>query len=84
MIRRPLDIDENTLPNDWDRSQVQPQEVRLVQNGRVLTVCPVKPHQRLHLSAAPGWLRADLIGTYHGTAGQHLAFTNPLFIRQRG
>ncbi len=79
-----LDVDETTLPNDWDRSQVQMQELRLVQNGRVLAVCPVKAHQRLHLSAAPGWLRADLIGTYYGRTGQHLAFTNPLFIRARG
>lgn len=79
-----LDVDETTLPNDWDRSQVQMQELRLVQNGRVLAVCPVEAHQRLHLSAAPGWLRADLIGTYYGRTGQHLAFTNPLFISTRG
>ena len=79
-----LTIDPDTLPNDWDRSQVQTQELRLVQNGRILAVCPVQPHQRLHLTAAPGWLRADLIGTYYGRAGQHLAFTNPLFIHQRG
>ena len=79
-----LDVDETTLPNDWDRSQVQMQELRLVQNGRVLAVCPVEEHQRLHLSAAPDWLRADLIGTYYGRTGQHLAFTNPLFIRARG
>ena len=79
-----LTVDETTLPNDWDRSQVQMQELRLVQNGRVLAVCPVQPHQRLHLSAAPGWLRADLIGSYYGRAGQHIAFTNPLFIRARG
>ena len=50
----------------------------------MLAVCPVEAHQRLHLSAAPGWLRADLIGTYYGRTGQHLAFTNPLFIRARG
>ena len=79
-----LAIDETTLPNDWDRSQVQMQELRLVQNGRVLAVCPVQSRQHLHLSAAPGWLRADLIGTYYGRTGQHLAFTNPLFIRPRG
>ena len=79
-----LDVDETTLPHDWDRSQVQMQELRLVHNGRVLAVCPAEPHQRLHLSAAPGWLRADLIGTYYGRAGQHIAFTNPLFLRARG
>ncbi|MGO5094971.1 CehA/McbA family metallohydrolase [Agathobaculum sp. LCP25S3_E8] len=79
-----LTVDPDTLPNDWDRSQVQLQELRLVQNGRILAVCPAQTHQRLHLSAAPGWLRADLIGTYYGRTGQHLAFTNPLFIRQRG
>lgn len=78
-----LGIDETTLPNDWDRSQVQMQELQLVQNGRVLAVCPAKPHQRLHLSAAPGWLRADLIGSYYGRPGQHLAFTNPLYLRAR-
>lgn len=79
-----LTVDPDTLPNDWDRSQVQLQELRLVQNGRILAVCPAQTHQHLHLSAAPGWLRADLIGTYYGRTGQHLAFTNPLFIRQRG
>lgn len=79
-----LRLDDATLPHDWDRAQVQTQEIQLVHNGLVVLRCPPAALQHVRLSLSPGWLRADLIGTYYGRTEQHLAFTNPLFLTQRG
>lgn len=79
-----LRLDAGTLPNDWDRDQVQTQEIHLVHNGLVIVRCPAAEFQSIRLPLTEGWLRADLIGTYFGRTEQHLAFTNPLFVAQRG
>lgn len=76
-----LEVHTDTMENDWDRSQVQPQEIRLVHNGDVVLCCPFNPKQHVRLELSAGWLRADLIGEYYGRAKQCLAFTNPIFIR---
>lgn len=71
----------HTMEHDWDRTQVVPKEIQLIHNGLVIKRCAVTAHQVLRVPLAAGWLRADLIGEYYGKTEQHLAFTNPIFIR---
>lgn len=78
-----LALDFDTLPHDWDRAQVRPEELRLTHNGQVLARCPVQPRQCVRLPLSAGWLRAELTGAYYGREEQLLAFTNPLFIEPR-
>lgn len=78
-----LSVDADTLPHDWDRAQIHPEKLRLVHNGQIVWEGPMQPQQTVSLDLSDGWLRADLIGTYYGRTGQHLAFTNPLFIHPR-
>lgn len=76
-----LELNEHTMENDWDRSQMYPKEIRFVHNGSIVMCCPTDRRQYVRLSLSAGWLRADLIGTYYGRTEQCLAFTNPIFIQ---
>ncbi|MGM9630486.1 CehA/McbA family metallohydrolase [Butyricicoccus sp.] len=75
-----LQLDSSVLENDWDRTQVLPEEICLVHNRNVILRCPLHEYQQIQVSLPAGWLRADLIGTYYGRTKQCLAFTNPIYI----
>ena len=76
-----LAVDETTLPNDWDREQVFAEEIAVINNGAELCRCPLRERQRVCVAAQTGWLRADLIGGFHGRKNQRIAMTNPIFVR---
>ncbi|MDO5132585.1 MAG: CehA/McbA family metallohydrolase [Eubacteriales bacterium] len=75
-----LDLDEWTMPNDWEKTAVIPKEIQLVQNGEILCRLAPETSQLIRLNAVPGWLRADLTGTYYGKKDQKIALTNPIYI----
>lgn len=77
-----LKLDFDTMTKDWDYEQVKAEEFCLVHNGNILWRGAIQPHRRLHLTLSPGWLRADLVGTYFGISNQKVALTNPIFIKQ--
>lgn len=74
-------VHTETMENDWDPAQVCAKEIQIIHNGLVVRRCPVEQQQIVHVEVSSGWIRADLIGVYYGRTEQHLAFTNPLFIR---
>lgn len=76
-----LKLDGRTMPDDWKKEAVTAKEIRLTQNGEVLCRLAPKPLQRLYINAAPGWLRADLIGSFYGKQDQKIALTNPIYIK---
>ena len=80
LIELELELDEWTMPNDWERSEVTAQEIQLVQNGEVIRRLAPETSQRILVNAVPGWLRADLIGTYYGKKDLRIALTNPIYI----
>lgn len=76
-----LSVDADTMPNDWDREQVQADEIRIVHNGAEIYRCSMSAYQRIRVPVSRGWLRADLIGSFHGRKEQCIALTNPIFVR---
>lgn len=79
-LRLTLRLHEDPMPQDRGKASVCPEYIRLVNNGSVRLCCPLRAEQQVEIFAAPGWLRADLIGTYDGVHEQMLALTNPIFL----
>lgn len=75
-----LELNRDTLQNDWDRTQIHCNEIQLIHNGEVIKHCPLEKKQSVELELKNGWLRADLIGSFYQYEHQHIAITNPIFV----
>ncbi|HBI64115.1 MAG TPA: PHP domain-containing protein [Clostridiales bacterium] len=76
-----LQLDDETMPNDWEKASVTAKEIQLVHNGKVICRLAPDASQRVCVNAASGWLRADLIGSFYGKQDQKIALTNPIYIK---
>lgn len=76
-----LTLNDQTLPHDWDRNQIIPEKIELVQNGSVIQTLPLSDQQTVTVWTGTGWLRADLIGSYFGREHQRIALTNPIWMQ---
>lgn len=74
-------LQAETMQQDWDASQIVPEEVHLIHNGEVIYRCSLPDHQPVTLAVSEGWLRADLIGRFYEKERQIIALTNPIFVR---
>lgn len=76
-----LELDSETMPNDWEKEAVTAKEIQLIQNGQILCQFAPKARQKISVEVTSGWLRADLIGEFYGKKDQKIALTNPIYIK---
>lgn len=74
---------DSALPNNraWE---VKPECIRLVMNGRTVAELPCGDGRRkVSLTAASGWLRMEVWGTYRESQGERmLALTSPIYVEE--
>ena len=75
-----LDLDFETMPNDWDKTAVIAKKIQLVLNGQVLCELSPEARQNISVDVSPGWIRADLIGDFYGKKNEKIALTNPIYV----
>ena len=68
------------MPGTWEKKQVVPEEIRLIVNGTVRDVVPVRGKVKLDIQPEKGWVRAELYGRYYETEHCRIAVTNPVYI----
>lgn len=76
-----LELDSETMPNDWEKEAVTAKEIQLIQNGQILCQFAPKARQKISVEVTSGWLRVDLIGEFYGKKDQKIAMTNPIYIK---
>lgn len=75
-----LSIDTAQNLDEWKRFGTEAREIRIINNGRVIASCAAGERIQLDAAPQPGYLRADLFGSYHGREDCRIAFTNPVYL----